>query len=172
MTYNFGLTAEDYSAQWVAANSAGRKQLAERLLTAAKKNFGDALETKILEALDLGWEDNLNPSKENLRLWHDIKRASAEESHRCVPPLPCRVCCEHAFALMAIAFQMEAYSDTLEHADILLELDADDIIALLYRILAWMELNFTGSEDEMMDYLHRCTFGSRTYPRTDNEGAR
>ena len=148
MTYNLRFTAEDYRDQWVAANSAGRKELAERLLTAAKKNFGDALGTKILEALHLDSEDNLNPSKENLRLWHEIKRASAEESHKCVPPLPCRVCCEHAFALMAIAFQIEAYSDTLEHADILLELDADDIIALLYRTLARIYL---GDENEMTD---------------------
>ena len=43
MTYNVRFTAEDYRAQWVAANSVGRKQLAKKLLTVAKKDFGDAL---------------------------------------------------------------------------------------------------------------------------------
>ena len=119
------------------------------MLTAAKKNFRDALETKILEALDLDSEDNLNPSEESLRLWHEIKRASTEESHRCVPPLPCRVCCEQAFALMLIAFQIEAYNDTIEQADKLLTLNAgDDIIALLLR--TWARINL-GSENEITD---------------------
>ena len=149
MKYNFRFTPEDYTLQWTAARFAGRTELAKRLLAAAQGTFSETLDVKILEALDLDWENRLIPSEENLRLWDEIKRASKKESHRCLSPHPCRICCKQAFALMDIAFQIEAYEDAIEQADTLLKLNADDdIIALLLRAEARLNLDFTGTEED------------------------
>lgn len=152
MEYNFKFTPEYYVTRWESARHAGHATLAKTLLNAAKRTFTEALDTKMLEALDLAWEEKLDTSEKNRYLWNEIKAASEKEAHTCAPPYPCRVCCERAMAQLIIALGVEAYNDAIEQADRLLELNEDDIVALLLRVWARMNLDFT-DENEMTDHF-------------------
>ena len=132
--------------QWNAAQTAGRQELAERLLNTARKYFGDALDIKILEALHpADWK----PSEENLLLWKQIKVAAEEESHIC-DPHPCLTCSTEAVNLMILAFGIEDYAYMLRQTNRLLVLYPDDIVALLFRVRARIYL-LMEIENEMTD---------------------
>ena len=136
-------TPEDYTVQWIGARLYGRAKFAKKLLTAAKETFREALDTRILEAIDHILEHEFNLTEESLRLWNAIK-STPGESHTCVPPHPCRICCERAALLSSIALHTGAYKDSIYYADKLLALNSDDdITALLLRKEARVCLAFT-----------------------------